>query len=276
MIHPQNSEAEINSNLYILREMLKISIITATYNSGKTVGDTLKSVLAQTYHDYELLVVDGASKDNTLEVVKKMEPLFEGRMRYISEPDKGIYDAMNKGIRMATGDVIGILNSDDFYTSDDALACIAGTLENEKVDAVYGDIHYVDDEDLKKCVRYYSSKPFRRWMMRLGFMPAHPSFYCRKEVYEKYGAFDAENYRVAADFENLLRLIFVNKIKTQYINKDFVTMRTGGASSSGLESHKRIMRDHLKALKKNGVYSNFFLLGLRYIYKVGEILKSRF
>lgn len=275
MIHPQNSEAEINSNLYILREMLKISIITATYNSGKTVGDTLKSVLAQTYHDYELLVVDGASKDNTLEVVKKMEPLFEGRMRYISEPDKGIYDAMNKGIRMATGDVIGILNSDDFYTSDDALACIAGTLENEKVDAVYGDIHYVNDDDLTKCVRYYSSKPFRRWMMRLGFMPAHPSFYCRKEVYEKYGAFDAENYRVAADFENLLRLIFVNKIKTHYINKDFVTMRTGGASSSGLESHKRIMRDHLKALKKNGVYSNIFLLGLRYLYKIGEILKSK-
>lgn len=276
MIHPQNSEAEINSNLYISREIMKISIITATYNSGKTVGDTLKSVLAQTYHDYELLVVDGASKDNTLEVVKNMEPLFEGRMRYISEPDKGIYDAMNKGIKMATGDVIGILNSDDFYTSDDALACIAWTLEKEKVDAVYGDIHYVDDEDLKKCVRYYSSKPFRRWMMRLGFMPAHPSFYCRKEVYEKYGAFDAENYRVAADFENLLRLIFVNKIKTHYINKDFVTMRTGGASSSGLESHKRIMRDHLKALKKNGVYSNIFLLGLRYIYKVGEILKSRF
>ena len=275
MIHPQNSEAEINSNLYILREMLKISIITATYNSGKTVGDTLKSVLAQTYHDYELLVVDGASKDNTLEVVKKMEPLFEGRMRYISEPDKGIYDAMNKGIRMATGEVIGILNSDDFYTSDDALSCIAWTLEKEKVDAVYGDIHYVDDEDLKKCVRYYSSKPFRRWMMRLGFMPAHPSFYCRKEVYEKFGAFDAENYRVAADFENLLRLIFVNKIKTHYINKDFVTMRTGGASSSGLESHKRIMRDHLKALKKNGVYSNIFLLGLRYLYKIGEILKSK-
>ena len=112
-------------------------------------------------------------------------------------------------------------------------------------------------------------------MMRLGFMPAHPSFYCRKEVYEKFGAFDAENYRVAADFENLLRLIFVNKIETHYISKDFVTMRTGGASSSGLESHKRIMRDHLKALKKNGVYSNIFLLGLRYLYKIGEILKSK-
>lgn len=254
---------------------MKISIITATYNSGNTVADTLKSVLAQTCRDYELLVVDGASKDNTLEVVREMEPMFGGRLRWVSEPDKGIYDAMNKGIGMATGDVIGILNSDDFYTSNDALACIARTMEEEGVDAVYGDIHYVNDDDLAKCVRYYSSKPFRRWMMRLGFMPAHPSFYCRKAVYEKFGGFDAENYRVAADFENLLRLIFVNRITTRYIHKDFVTMRTGGASSSGWQSHKRIMRDHLRALKKNGVYSNFFLLGLRYIYKVGEILKSR-
>lgn len=254
---------------------MKISIITATYNSGNTIGDTLKSVLAQNYRDYELLVVDGASKDNTIEVVRRFEPLFEGRLRYVSEPDKGIYDAMNKGIGMATGEVVGILNSDDFYTSNDALDSIAQAMQDGGVDAVYGDIHYVDDDDLEKCVRYYSSKPFRRWMMRLGFMPAHPSFYCRKRIYETYGAFDAENYRVAADFENLLRLIFVHKIRTRYIPKDFVTMRTGGASSSGLQSHKRIMRDHLKALKKNGVYSNVFLLGLRYIYKVGEILKSR-
>ena len=180
---------------------MKISIITATYNSGKTVGDTLRSVLAQTYHDYELLVVDGASKDNTLEVVKKMEPLFEGRMRYISEPDKGIYDAMNKGIRMATGDIIGILNSDDFYTSDDALACIAWVLENEKVDAVYGDIHYVNDDDLTKCVRYYSSKPFRRWMMRLGFMPAHPSFYCR--VYDHTTIHNADYLILPKEYQDL-------------------------------------------------------------------------
>ena len=254
---------------------MKISIITATYNSGNTVADTLRSVLAQTYRDYELIVVDGASKDNTMDVVRSFEPQFGGRLRYRSEPDCGIYDAMNKGIGMATGDVVGILNSDDFYTSCDTLESVAGTMEREGVDAVYGDVHYVDDKDLGKSVRYYSSRPFRRWMMRLGFMPAHPSFYCRREVYGKYGAFDAENYRVAADFENLLRLIFVNRITTRYIPKDFVTMRTGGASSSGLQSHRRIIRDHLRALRKNGVRSNVGLLALRYIYKVGEVIASR-
>lgn len=253
---------------------MKISIITATYNSGNTVADTLKSVLAQSYHDYELLVIDGASKDNTLEIVRNMEPQFEGKLRYVSEPDKGIYDAMNKGIRMATGEVVGILNSDDFYTSHDVLETVASKMQDAEVDAVYGDVHYVDDKDLTKCVRYYSSKLFHRWMMRLGFMPAHPSFYCRREVYEKFGKFDT-SYRVAADFENLLRLIFVNRIRTFYIPKDFVTMRTGGASSSGWESHKKIMKDHLKALSKNKVYSNFFLLSLRYFYKIVEVGVSR-
>lgn len=253
---------------------MKISIITATYNSGNTVADTLKSVLAQSYHDYELLVIDGASKDNTLEIVRSMEPQFEGKLRYVSEPDKGIYDAMNKGIRMATGDVVGILNSDDFYTSHDILETVACKMQDKDVDAVYGDVHYVDDKNLTKCVRYYSSKPFHRWMMRLGFMPAHPSFYCRREVYGKFGSFDT-SYRVAADFENLLRLIFVNHIRTRYISKDFVTMRTGGASSSGWQSHKKIMKDHLKALRKNGVYSNIFLLGLRYVYKIVEVMVSR-
>ena len=253
---------------------MKISIITATYNSGNTVADTLKSVLDQSYHDYELLVIDGASKDNTLEIVRSMEPQFEGKLKYVSEPDKGIYDAMNKGIRMATGEVVGILNSDDFYTSHDVLETVANKMQEAEVDAVYGDVHYVDDKNLTKCVRYYSSKPFRRWMMRLGFMPAHPSFYCRREVYEKFGCFDT-SYRVAADFENLLRLIFVNHIRTHYIPKDFVTMRTGGASSSGWQSHKKIMKDHLKALRKNGVYSNIFLLALRYVYKIVEVMVSR-
>lgn len=253
---------------------MKISIITATFNSGNTVADTLKSVLAQTYYDYELLVIDGDSKDNTLEIVKSMEPQFEGKLKYLSEPDKGIYDAMNKGIRMARGEVVGILNSDDFYTSQDVLQTVANQMQEAEVDAVYGDVHYVDDKDLTKCVRYYSSKPFRRWMMRLGFMPAHPSFYCRREVYHKYGSFDT-SYRVAADFENLLRLIFVHHIRTRYIPKDFVTMRTGGASSSGMQSHKKIMKDHLSALRKNEVYSNFLLLALRYVYKVVEVMVSR-
>lgn len=249
---------------------MKISVITATYNSGRTIGDTLESVLRQTYSDVELIVVDGASRDDTMDVVRRYEPRFGGRMHWTSEPDRGIYDAMNKGIARATGDVIGILNSDDFYTSDTVLERVAEAMAGGDVDAVYGDIHYVRDGDLHKCVRYYSSRPFRRGLMRLGFMPAHPSFYCRREVYERCGTFDT-TYRVAADFENLLRLIYVNHIKTRYLPVDFVTMRTGGASTSGLSSHRQIMRDHLRALRSNGVWSCTPLLGLRYIYKIWEV-----
>lgn len=253
---------------------MRISVITATYNSGRTIGDTLESVLRQTYSDVELIVVDGASRDDTMDVVRRYEPRFGGRMHWTSEPDRGIYDAMNKGIARATGDVIGILNSDDFYTSDTVLERAAEAMAGGDVDAVYGDIHYVRDGDLHKCVRYYSSRPFRRGLMRLGFMPAHPSFYCRREIYERCGTFDT-TYRVAADFENLLRLIYVNRIRTRYLPVDFVTMRTGGASTSGLSSHRQIMRDHLRALRSNGVWSCTPLLGLRYIYKIWEVGMSK-
>lgn len=253
---------------------MTISIITATYNSGQTLTDTLESVLRQSYTDIDYVIVDGGSKDNTLDIIRRYEPRFEGRMRWISEPDKGIYDAMNKGIRMATGGVVGLLNSDDFYTSNDVLEHVARALSDPNVDAIYGDIHYVNDDDLTHCVRYYSSRVFCRGLMRLGFMPAHPSFYCRRTIYEKYGLFDT-SLRVAADFENLLRLIFVNRIRTKYIPEDFVTMRTGGASSSGMVSHKRILKEHMVAYKQNGVYSNLFLEGLRYLYKIGEILVSK-
>lgn len=253
---------------------MKITIITATYNSGQTLTDTLESVLRQSYTDIDYVIVDGGSKDNTLDIIRRYEPRFEGRMRWISELDKGIYDAMNKGIRMAAGDVVGLLNSDDFYTSNDVLEHVARALSDPNVDAIYGDIHYVNDDDLTHCVRYYSSRVFSRGLMRLGFMPAHPSFYCRRAIYEKYGLFDT-SLRVAADFENLLRLIFVNRIRTKYIPEDFVTMRTGGASSSGMVSHKRILKEHMVAYKQNGVYSNLFLEGLRYLYKIGEILVSK-
>ena len=252
---------------------MKISIITATYNSGKTLRDTIESVLRQTYTDFEYIIKDGGSKDDTLEIVKAYAPKFGDRLKVISEPDQGIYDAMNKGIQMATGDVIGILNSDDFYTSDDALQVIADAFANNDIDATYGDIHFVNDDDLSKCVRYYSSAIFRRSFMRLGLMPAHPSFYCKKAVYEKYGTFDT-SYKVAADFENLLRIIYVGNIKTKYIPKDFVTMRTGGASTAGLSSRTQIMKDHLRALKANGIYSNVFLLSLRYVYKVYELVRK--
>lgn len=251
---------------------MKISIITATYNSGATLRDTMESVLAQDYDDYEHLIIDGGSKDNTLDIVRELEPRYKGRLRWVSEPDRGIYDAMNKGILMATGDVIGLLNSDDFYTSKDILSTV--DKEIRQFDAVYGDIHYVDPRDTTTPIRFYSSAPFRRWKMRLGFMPAHPSFYCRRTVYTRYGLFDLD-FKVAADFEQLLRLIYINRIFTRYIKKDFVTMRTGGASSSGFESHKRILRDHLKAYRKNGVSSSLFLESLRYVYRVGELVKFK-
>lgn len=253
---------------------MKISIITATYNSSKTLRDTIESVLKQTYSDIEYLIVDGASSDHTMDIVKEYEPQFEGRLRWISEPDNGLYDAMNKGFKMATGEVIGILNSDDFFTSATVLEQVANALSDLQVDAVYGDIHFVQDADLNRCVRYYSSRGFRRWKMRLGFMPAHPSFYCRKAIYDQYGAFDT-SFKIAADFENLLRLIFVHRIRTVYLPLDFVTMRTGGASTSGMSSHKQILKDHLKAYKKNGVYSNICLEGLRYPCKLLEIFSQK-
>lgn len=253
---------------------MKISIITATYNSEATIRDTIESVLNQTFQDYEFLIVDGASKDKTLDIIKVYELRFNGRLRYLSETDRGIYDAMNKGIKIATGDVIGILNSDDFYTSKDVLQSVADAFNSRKeVEAVYGDIHFVRNGDLRKCVRYYSSALFKRPFMRFGFMPAHPSFYCKKECYEKYGYFDT-SFKIAADFENLLRIIFLGRIKTQYIKKDFVTMRIGGASTAGFASRKLIMKEHLRALKEHGIYSNAFLLSLRYFYKIYELIRK--
>lgn len=254
---------------------MKISIITITYNSAKTLKDTLSSVAKQTYSDIEYIIVDGASKDETISIIKDYEPLFKERIKWISEPDKGLYDAMSKGIHMATGDVVGILNSDDFFTSKDVLQKVADAFKQDnQLDAVYGDVHFVHPNNLDKCVRYYSSKVFKRDLMRLGFMPAHPSFYIRRECFKKYGLYKTD-YKVAADFEFLLRVIYNAKIKTKYLPIDMVTMRTGGASTSGLESHKQIMKEHLRAFRENGIYTNVGLLSLRYFYKIGEILKSR-
>ena len=253
---------------------MKISIITSTFNSSATLADTFESVLAQTYQNIEYIVVDGDSKDDTLDIIRAYEPRFEGRMRWISERDNGLYFAMNKGLSMATGDVIGILNSDDFYTDETVLERIVQALEQTGAEAVYGDIHYVAADNLNRCLRYYSSRGFSRWTMRLGFMPAHPSFYCRREVYERHGLFDTR-YKVAADFELLLRLIFVGNISTTYIHKDCVTMRDGGASNANLRSRLRIMRDHRQALRRNHVRSSYAILSLRYLYKLGEIIISR-
>ena len=252
---------------------MKISIITVTYNSAATVRDTIESVLKQTHQDWELIIKDGGSKDNTLDICRAFESITGGRIHIYSSPDKGIYDAMNQGILAATGEVVGLLNSDDFYTTIDVLETVSSAFENGDMDAIYGDIHYVKDDDLGKCVRYYSSAKFTRDRMMRGYMPAHPSFYCRREVYLKYGLFDT-SFKVAADFEQLLRLIYIQKIKTQYINKDFVTMRMGGASNDGLNSRITIMQEHLRGFKINGIKNNIFRLSTRYFSKLLEYRKK--
>jgi len=252
---------------------MKISIITVTYNSGKTVRDTIESVLIQTYPEIEYIVVDGASKDNTLVIVKEFEPLFKGRLRYVSEQDKGIYDAMNKGIMMATGDVVGILNSDDFFTTNEVIERVVDAFNN-KVDAIYGDIHFVKDENLKKCTRYFSSRYFRPWLLRFGFMPAHPSFYCKKEIFEKYGLYDLQ-YRTSSDFEMMVRLLGKYKIRTKYLPMDFVTMRAGGESTAGLASKKKVNNDISRSLKAHGIYTNQMFQGVRYVWKACELVMTR-
>ena len=199
--------------------MLKITIITATYNSEATLRDTMDSILRQTWQGYEYIVVDGASTDSTLDIIKEYEPKFEGKMKYISEPDRGIYDAMNKGFAMATGSVIGILNSDDFYTSVDVLQTIAGNFLLGEMDAVYADIHYVKNDDVTKIVRYYSSAIFRRPLMRFGLMPAHPSFYCSRLSTRNM----ADSIRHTA-LRRILRICFASSTST--VSRPSISRRT--------------------------------------------------
>lgn len=245
---------------------MKVSIITPSYNSSSTIRDTIESVLSQTYPDIEYIIIDGASTDHTMLVINE----YINRIAcVISEPDLGLYDAINKGISLATGDIIGILNSDDFYTSPDVVSCIVEALQDPQVDAVYGNVRFVSPAHLSHCVRHYSSRIFRRPLMRLGFMPAHPSFYVKRWCYEQLGVYKP-TYRICADFELLLRFIFVNRIRTRYQPMDFVTMRLGGVSTGGFRSHLCIMKEHLQAFRTNGVYTNFFLLSLRYLYKITE------
>ncbi|WP_102408581.1 glycosyltransferase family 2 protein [Parabacteroides bouchesdurhonensis] len=247
---------------------MKISVITTTYNSGRTVRDTIESVLSQDYPDIEYIIIDGASTDDTLRIVNE----YADRISWIvSEPDKGIYDAMNKGIRMATGDVVGILNSDDFFASQDVVSRIASEFAEPSLDAVYGDVRFVSPEDLSRCVRHYSSRIFRRPLMHLGFIPAHPSFYVRRVWYERLGLYNM-SYRICADFELLLRFIYIQRINVRYLPFDFVTMRTGGVSTNGFQCYKCIMEEHRRACRENKVYTNPFLLSLRYLYKLTEFI----
>jgi len=251
---------------------MKISIITATYNSEATIRDTIESVLSQTYQDYEHIIVDGLSSDNTMRIVKEFAPRYNGRIKIISEKDNGIYDAMNKGIRMASGDIIGILNSDDFYRDNMVLHDIANNIEDN--DAVYGDLIYVDAKNTNKDLRLYSSKGFKLWKFKLGLMPAHPTFYCRKDVYKKCGEY-LLNLPIAADFDFIMRAMYTHRIKTKYIQRNFISMRIGGASTSGIKSYIQSLNDRRYAFKKNNIKTNYFLLGIGYTIKIWQILKIK-
>lgn len=254
---------------------MKISIVTVTFNSSATVRDTIESVLKQEYKNYEYLVVDGGSKDNTVDIIKEYEPKFDGRMRWISEKDKGMYDGINKGIRMATGDVVGIINSDDFYHRSDIFDIINMAFEEDKsIQAIYGDVRFVHPDNLEKTVRYYSCKHWRPWRFRFGFMPAHPTFFTYKENFEKYGYYQFD-YHIAADYELLIRHLYTNKVPAKYIPVDFMKMRTGGRSTNGWKANVLLNKEIVRACKENGIWTCMPLLFLKYFVKVFELLYTR-
>lgn len=254
---------------------MKISLVTVTFNSAKTVRDTIESILKQQYEDYEYLVIDGGSKDETVEIIKEYEPKFGGKMRWVSERDKGMYDGINKGIRMATGDVVGIINSDDFYHRTDIFNVIAKAFEeNPGTQAIYGDVRFVNPDNLEKTVRYYSSKNWRPWRFRFGFMPAHPSFFTYKENFEKYGYYQYD-YHIAADYELLIRHLYTNKVPAMYVAEDFMKMRTGGRSTDGIQANIRLNKEIVRACKENGIWTCMPLLFLKYFIKVFELIKTK-
>lgn len=248
---------------------MKISIITATYNSAATVRDTLDSIRSQRHPDIEHIIVDGASKDDTLDIVKA----FPHVAKTISEKDKGIYDAMNKGIGLATGEVIGILNSDDVYTDDRVLSDVAEAFANSTVMTLYADLQYVHADDLQKVQRTWISGPFHRRNFYYGWMPPHPTFFVRREVYDRVGTFNV-GLRSAADYELMLRILVKHGYPTNYIPRVIVRMRAGGVSNASLSNRLRANREDRMAWRLNGLRPYFFTLFLKPLRKIHQFINS--
>jgi glycosyltransferase involved in cell wall biosynthesis len=250
---------------------MKVSIITVCYNSASHVEDAINSVAAQDYGNIEHIIIDGGSTDGTIALLEK----HDGRIAsWISEPDRGIYDAMNKGIGMATGEVIGLLNSDDFYYNSSIISQVAAAFEDQKIDAVYGDLIFIDPENLNRTVRTYSSAKWSPVRFARGYMPAHPTFFVRRKYYEKFGLFETD-YRIAADYEMLIRLLFVNKLKYKYLPLTMVKMRKGGVSSSGIKSNIVLNREIVRACRKHGIKTSALKIYPKYFNKVFELFQHK-
>ncbi|MEZ9077689.1 glycosyltransferase family 2 protein [Vibrio cyclitrophicus] len=228
---------------------MKVSIITATYNSAKTISDTLHSLEEQTYRDIEYIIIDGASKDNTLEVIQSQCSRVS---TVISENDRGIYDALNKGIKAATGDVVGFLHSDDLFAYPEAVQDIVDTFLKNDSQAIYADLEYVSKDDTDKTVRLWTSGSYARTDLKKGWMPPHPTFYMKRELYEEYGLFDL-SFKIAADYDSLLRYLWVNKVSMAYLPKVLIKMRVGGASNRSLSNIIQKTKEDIQALKNSSL-----------------------
>lgn len=251
--------------------MKKVSIITICYNSAETIRDTIESVVSQDYSNIEYIIIDGASKDNTLEIVNAYR---DNIATLISEKDKGIYDAMNKGVRSATGDIIGILNSDDVYADKHVVSDIVKIFDTTDVGGVYADLQYVKRDALDQVTRYWKSGEYREGLFTRGWMPPHPTFFVRKEVYQQYGGYSLE-LRSAADYEFMLRVIHKHKIKVGYLPRVITNMRIGGTSNVTLKNRWRANREDKRAWEMNGLKPRFYTLALKPISKIFQFIGKK-
>jgi glycosyltransferase involved in cell wall biosynthesis len=249
---------------------LKVSIITITYNSESTLIDTIDSVLNQSYKDIEYIIVDGGSTDSTVSIVHSYKDKIA---KFVSEKDNGLYDALNKGIAMATGDVVGIIHSDDFYTSHHTIANVVDVFKSNHADAVYADLFYVDKADTNKIHRKWKSGHYKHGMFLDGWMPPHPTFFVKRTAYEKYGSFNLELVS-AADYELMLRFIHKHKIKLAYLPEFIIKMRVGGKSNVSLKNRIRANSEDRKAWRINGMKPYFYTLYLKPLRKIIQLFKK--
>lgn len=233
---------------------LQVSIITVCFNSAETIRDSIESVLSQNYPNIEYIIIDGGSTDGTLDIINKYQDKITVN---ISEPDDGIYDAMNKGMHNATGDVIGFINSDDFYPSKTVLSSIAQVFSDESIDACYGDLCYVKQNNTQSVVRYWKSSAFEPGSFRDGWSPPHPTLFVRRNIYEKYGMFDLD-YKIAADVELMMRLLEVHDVNAAYLPEVLVHMRLGGETNKSIGNIIRQNQEIWRALKMHGLKPSLF------------------